>query len=378
MSRIVRVEAGRFDYKVRGHFKFFRPAADGVTYRPTILVRVTDEEGRQGWGQAVPVPSWTYETVETVETTLRGYLAPAVLGADACDLPGVHRRMEDAIRPSFTVGQPLAKAAIDLACYDLAGKTQGTSAGEMLGGARLRELELSWTVASDDISVVEEQLAEGRARGYSSFNVKIGPPQTPAYDLALVRKVRDFSPGGFHWCDANTGYDLDTALEQAPRLADAGMAALESPLPPNRLSGYQALVRQGAIPIYMDEGVVSPVEAEEFAALGMFNGITLKVARCGGLWNASRIAGMLAERGLGILASGLCDPDISFAASLHLFASIGLKRPLGLNGQEFLADSLADDPEFMPKTNLVSVPDGPGLGVALSARAEGFLNTIAE
>jgi L-alanine-DL-glutamate epimerase-like enolase superfamily enzyme len=110
MGRIVRVEIGRLDYALVGEFKFFKGAS-----RPTVLVRLFDDAGAEGLGQSVPVETWTYETVESVETTLRNYLAPAVLGADPSDLADVHARMERAIKPSFSVGQPLAKAAIDLA-----------------------------------------------------------------------------------------------------------------------------------------------------------------------------------------------------------------------------------------------------------------------
>ena len=76
MAAIVRVEVGRFDYDLIGDFKFFK---NGV--RPTVVVRVTDDNGLQGFGQSVPVETWTYETVESVETTLRHYIAPAILGA---------------------------------------------------------------------------------------------------------------------------------------------------------------------------------------------------------------------------------------------------------------------------------------------------------
>src|SRR5690242_18503463 len=141
MGRIVRVEVGRLDYALIGEFKFFKTSA-----RPTVLVRIVDDDGDEGWGQAVPVETWTYETVETVETTLCNYLAPAVLGADPADLADVHARMERAIRPSFSVGQPLCKAAIDLACYDLWGRRTGQSVAALLGGAKSREVKLSWTV----------------------------------------------------------------------------------------------------------------------------------------------------------------------------------------------------------------------------------------
>jgi muconate cycloisomerase len=156
------------------------------------------------------------------------------------------------------------------------------------------------------------------------------------------------------------------------------MEALESPLPPNQLRGYRRLTALGALPIYMDEGLITQVEAEEFAELGMFNGVTMKVARCGGLWHASAMARMLQERGLGILASGLCDPDLSFAASLHLFAAVGLAAPLGLNGPEYLDDSLAGPDGFMPRSNRVALPQEPGLGCPMSIAATKLLAVAAE
>ena len=373
MARIVRVEVGRFDYPLVGEFKFFRTPA-----RPSVLVRLTDEAGVQGLGQAVPVESWTYETVESVESTLRHYLAGAVLGADPADLAEVHARMEHAIRPSFSVGQPLCKAAIDLACYDLWGKRVGKSVAALLGGARKSEIRLSWTINAASLDKAEKLLEQGRALGYESFNIKLGAPQTPAYDLDLVRLVRRFEPHGFHWGDANTSYDPDTALAQAPKLADLGLQALESPLPPNRIRAYQQLRRQGALPILMDEGIVSPVEVEEFIALGMFDGIAMKVARCGGLWNASRIVRLLEDHGLKLFGSGLTDPELSLAASIHLFAWAGLERPAALNGPQFLAERGTGDAQFRAARDRVSLPAGPGLGIALDARAERGFATAAQ
>jgi L-alanine-DL-glutamate epimerase-like enolase superfamily enzyme len=373
MSSIVRIDVGRFDYPLVGEFKFFPGRA-----RPSVLVRLTDDAGRQGWGQSVPVETWTYETVESAETTLRGYLAPAVLGADPADLADVHARMERAIRPSFSVGQPLAKAAIDLACHDLWGKQTGRSVSELLGGARTAEVKLSWTVQSPTLAGAEQLLVQGRELGYSSYNVKLGHPQRPQYDAELVRMVRRFAPDGFHWADANTSYDLDTALAMTPKLAEAGFAALESPLPPARIRDYQALKAQGAVPILMDEGIVSPVETAEFIALGMMDGIAMKVARCGGLWHASRIARQLEEGGLALFASGLTDPEWSLAASIHLFAAAGLARPAALNGPQYLAGRGTADPGFRAVRDLVRVPTGPGLGLTADERAAAALRPAAE
>jgi len=369
MGRIARVEVGRFDYPLVGEFKFFQSGA-----RPSLLARLTDEAGVQGWGQAVPVESWTYETAESAEHTLRHYLAGALIGADPADLADIHARMERAIRPSFSVGQPLAKAALDLACYDLWGKQSGKSVCELLGGHKTIEVKLSWTINAATLEKAGEQLEQGRAAGYDSYNVKIGPPQTPAYDRELIRKVRDFAPGGFHWADANTNYDFATARDMAGRLAHAGFRAFESPLPPNRIRDYQALKRVGALPILMDEGIVSPVEAEEFMELGMLDGIAMKVARCGGLWHAKRIIELLKQKGLYVFASGLTDPDLSLAASIHLFAWAGLEFPAALNGPQYLAARGTGDAAFRATRDRVRLPTGPGLGVTMSAGMEKCLS----
>jgi L-alanine-DL-glutamate epimerase-like enolase superfamily enzyme len=373
MPRIVRVEIGRFDYRLVGEFKFFKTPA-----RPTVLVRLTDENGVVGWGQSVPIETWTYETVESVETTLRHYLAPVILGADPSDIADVHARMERAIRPSFSMGQPLCKAGIDLACYDLWGKQTQRPVSELLGGAKTSQIKLSWTVQSPTIAGAELLLQEGRAQGYDNFNIKVGPPQTPAYDLDLVRTVMEFAPHGFHWADANTNYDIDTAIDIAPKFADLGLKALESPLPPNRLRDYAALTRRGALPILMDEGIVSPVETAEFIALGMFDGIAMKIARCGGLWNASQIARLLWDNDLLLFASGLTDPDLSMAATAHFFAWSGLKLPAAVNGPQYLAGRGTTDPRFRPQRDIMHIPPGPGFGVELSQEAQSAVATVAD
>jgi L-alanine-DL-glutamate epimerase-like enolase superfamily enzyme len=373
MARITRVDIKRFDYPLLGEFKFFKSGS-----RPSILVRLTDENGVQGWGQSVPVETWTYETVESVESTLRHYLAAAILGADPSDLADVHARMDRAIRPSFSVGQPLCKAGIDLACYDLWGKQTGKSVSELLGGASKKRIKLSWTIQAPTLAGAERQLEQGRALGYDSFNIKVGPPQSPAYDLELVRMVTRFAPNGFHWCDANTSYDLETALMMAPKLADLGLKGLESPLPPNRIRAYQTMKRLGALPILMDEGIVSPVEVTEFIALEMFDGIAMKVARCGGLWNTMRIARLLQESGLLLFASGLTDPELSMAATAHFFACAGLEFPAAVNGPQYLVDRGTMDPSFRPRGDSLVVPTGPGLGIELPDVAQRSMIPIAE
>jgi L-alanine-DL-glutamate epimerase-like enolase superfamily enzyme len=137
---------------------------------------------------------------------------------------------------------------------------------------------------------------------------------------------------------------------------------LESPLRPNRISGYQALVRQGALPILMDEGVVSPVELIEFIRLQMLDGVAMKPSRCGGLASNKRQIEILLDAGLMWLGSGLMDPDISLAATLALYGAFGLDKPAALNGPQFLTADVLKQPLEI-HGDQAHVPSGPGLGI---------------
>lgn len=378
MSRIARVEVGRYDYPVVGEFaKFLKPGPDGRVLRPSVLVRLTDESGHVGWGQAVPVPTWAYETAETVETTIKGYLAKELIGLDPEDLPAVHARMNQAVRPAFSTGQPMCKAAIDLACHDLVARRQGVRVIDLWGPPAREAITLSWTVAAATLTEAEAQLARGREEGYTHFNIKVGPPQTEMYDLELARLVRSFSPTGFLWADANTGYDVETALRIAPKLADIGVNVLESPLPPAMIRGYQALKRQGALPIIMDEGVISPVETAEFIALGMLDGVAMKLARTAGIYPGNAIVSMLKEEGLMVLGSGLTDPDVALAATLHHFCWADIGAPCALNGPQFLQFAEFAGP-IERKGDQLYLPSEPGLGVTFDERVEPLMSVAAE
>jgi L-alanine-DL-glutamate epimerase-like enolase superfamily enzyme len=358
-AKIERIDVFPVVYPTVGYFKFLG-GPRGSEGRAAVIIKVTADNGTVGWGQSLPIPKWSYETLETAVIVIRDYYAPALVGRDPADISGAHAEMDKAVAPGFSTGMPISRAGIDIALHDLAGKLQGKSLAALWGKKAGGPLTLSWTVnvtALDDAAGI---VAEGQKRGYRHFNIKVAPD--PNFDVALAREVRRLAPETFLWADANGGYEPDTALRAAPRLADAGVDVLESPLRPNRISGYQALKKQGALPILMDEGVVSPTDLEEFIKLGMLNGIAAKPSRCGGLASCKRQIEICIERNLIWLGSGLTDPDISLAATLCLYGAYGLKKPAALNGPQFLGADVLKKPLRIEKGS-ADVPEGPGLGI---------------
>jgi L-alanine-DL-glutamate epimerase-like enolase superfamily enzyme len=358
-TKIEHIDLFAVRYPTKGYFKFFI-GPRGTYGRGAVIVKITTGEGAIGWGQSIPSPMWSYETLETVTIVLRDYLGPALIGRNPLDIDGAHRAMDRALAPGFSTAMPIARSGLDIALHDLAGKLRGQSLSQMWNRPRGGPLTLSWTVNARTLNEAEAIIDAGYKRGYSNFNIKVAPD--PKFDVGLATLVRQRAQEGFLWADANGGYDQVTALEVAPKLADAGVDVLEAPLRPNRISGYQALKKQGALPILMDEGVVSPVELTEFIRLEMLDGVAMKPSRCGGLLTAKQQIEIILDAGLMWLGSGLTDPDISMAAALALYGAFGLDKPVALNGPQFLTTDVLAKPLTI-RDGSAAVPGGHGLGV---------------
>jgi L-alanine-DL-glutamate epimerase-like enolase superfamily enzyme len=357
--KIAHIDLFPLRYPLTGYFKFFT-GPHGSEGRAAVIVKITADDGTVGWGQSLPIAKWSYETLETAVAVLRDYYALPLIGRDPTDIQGAHIEMDKAVAPGFSTGMPISRSGIDMALHDLTGKLQGQSLSQMWGKPKGGPILLSWTVNVTSLDEIGEIVDQGRKRGYPHFNIKVAPD--PEFDVALAREVRRLAPDTFLWADANGGYEPDSALKAAPKLADAGVDVLESPLRPNRISGYQALKKQGALPILMDEGVVSPADLEEFIKLGMLDGVAMKPARCGGLISCKRQIEMCLEHDLIWLGSGLTDPDISLAASLGLYGAFKLKTPAALNGPQFLTANVLKKP-LRIEDGMAYPPAGPGLGI---------------
>ncbi|MET7808520.1 mandelate racemase/muconate lactonizing enzyme family protein [Micromonospora chersina] len=326
-----------------------------------VLVKVT-AGGVAGWGEATPIPAWTYETAESIVTTVDRYLAPAILGRPAWDLDGVTTAFDRAINRGFTIGAPLAKCAVDVALHDLLGRALGVSVGVLWGQRRRETIQLGWIVSGQTAAEVADAVAEGRGLGYEAFKVKVGL-HSEAEDAAVVRAVREAAPDAALWVDANQAYTVDGALRMARRLADLDVAAFEQPLPANDVAGQRRLRETSPIPVALDESLRHPSDLATFVKLNAVDVAIAKVQRSGGLTLSRRLCALAEDAGVRLMGSGLTDSDLGLAASLHLFAAYGIDTPVDLNGRQFLTSSYATGATVEVKDGVARVPTGPGLGV---------------
>ncbi|MFI6030385.1 mandelate racemase/muconate lactonizing enzyme family protein [Amycolatopsis magusensis] len=336
--------------------------AVAVAGRPSVRVLVkVSADGVSGWGEATPIPAWTYETAESIVSTIDRYLAPAILGRPCWDLDGVTSVFDRVINRGFSIGAPLAKSAVDMALHDLLGRALGVPVGVLWGQRRAGEIELGWMVSGQSPGEVAERVAEGREAGYRAFKVKIG---LHAEDLAVVRAVREAAGADAPlWVDANQAYAVDEAVRISRVLSELDVSAFEQPLPANDVVGLGRLRAESAVPIALDESLRHPSDLATFVKLGAVDVAIAKVQRSGGLTLSRRLCSLAEDSGVRLMGSGLTDSDLGLAASLHLFAAFGIDTPVDLNGRQFVGSAYATGETVQVHGGIARVPTGTGLGV---------------
>lgn len=370
--RIASIEAFVLDFPFKSDFLIAGGIA-GARGAPSarVLVKLTTQDGVAGWGEATPTPRWTYETTETIVSTIVKYLAPAVSGIDVWNFGGMHRAMERAISPGVTTGSPLAKSAIDVAAHDALGRALGVPVYQLLGGRRRNRFNLSWMISVADPSDAGRLAEEGLAAGYSMFDAKIGMHGADG-DLDLVRSARRIVGDSFLQVDANRGYGIATAICQAKCFEDLGVQMFEQPLNGFNLSGFRRLVAASAIDIGIDELLRSVADLFEYARVDAIGVAVAKVQRNAGLHFSRRLCEAAEALGLGLSLSGLTETDLGLAAALHLAAAFDI-NPLQLNGPQYIETPFLRERVWQGGGE-VELPDGPGLGVEVD---EGYIRKHA-
>ncbi|MFF1357892.1 mandelate racemase/muconate lactonizing enzyme family protein [Streptomyces sp. NPDC058297] len=358
----------------------FEVAGGGVTVkgRPAVrvLVKVTASDGSTGWGEATPIPSWTYETTESIVSTLSHYLAPAATGLPLWDLDGLVRVCDRTIRRGWSTGMPLARAALDVAWHDALARSRGVSLGELWGRRRHDTVDLCWIATGSDPAGLADSVAEGQAHGYRHFKIKTGlmPGEPESREAARVAAVREAAPEARLVVDANQAGTQESALRLARLLAPLDIAALEQPLPANDIEGLRRLRDLSPVPIAVDESLRHPTDLAAFVRRSAIGIAVAKVQRCAGLTLSLRQCQLAEDCGVALMGSGLTESDIGLAASLHLFAAYDLVAPADLNGRQFLTSPYATGPTIRVRAGTAEVPTGPGLGIGVD---EGTVRELA-
>lgn len=332
--------------------------ASGGQFGQYVYVRVESSGGQVGWGETIALPSWSYETVESIVSTVEKYLAPIVLNRSPFDQEWFGKQFDERLTPAISHGFPFAKSAVQIAVLDLAAQIAGLPLHRMLGGKVHDRLDLCFAVSIDTPKGMAEAAAALRA--VRCLKVKVsGEPEIDAERLHAVAEAR---PDAALWIDANQSYrpvNLETFLK---RIEGVGQVrCLEQPVPSVDWLGMRRARERTNLPIAVDEGCFNAYDVARLARMEACDLVVLKVAKAAGPRSCLRSAAVAQASGLGLLGSGLTEAGIGFAASVHVFSTLDLLLPPELNGPRFLADLMVEGLDI--RDGAVRVPDEPGLGV---------------
>jgi len=328
-----------------------------------VYLKLVTSDGEMGWGEARPLPSWMYETAESVCTSIEKHLAKVLVGEDPFNINKVHAEMERVLAPAVTTGMPFAKSAVDIALHDLVGKLAGLPLHALLGGRLRGSVEMA-ALVSGEPGAIAEYAKELWAKGYRCFKLKIvGDPEL---DSKLVEELKEAVPEASLWLDANQAYTDFKLRLFLRRIANVeGVICLEQPLPTYDFFGLRRIARASPVPVAVDESLFSHHDLLKLVHFEALNALVLKVAKSG-IKRTLKIYALAEAAGLSCLGSGMTESGVGLAASVHVFSTIELAAPVDTNGPQFLKDLLVKGLEI--EGARVKVPDKPGLGVEVDER----------
>lgn len=332
-----------------------------------VLLRLTDDAGRVGLGEASVTSVWSGETQAGTIALMQEVFAPLLVGADPFDSESISRQLD---RACFA--NSFAKAAVEMALLDLQGQALGVPVYKLLGG-RAREAQAARGIRLKFVvGAVEPDLAAQRARrmvdrGWRAIKVKIGRHDHPRIDADRLLAVRQaIGPEIWLSVDANGGYTVEDAVWVAPRLEKLDVALFEQP---TRRGDHRAMAevrRRSGIPIMADESVFTPEDALEVIRHRAADVLSLYPGKHGGIRQTQAIAKLAEAAGIPCTIGSNLEREVATAAMAHVTvstANIQCERyPGDLIGPVYYQRSLTQEP-LRYEADRLWVPETPGLGV---------------
>jgi L-alanine-DL-glutamate epimerase-like enolase superfamily enzyme len=338
----------------------------------TVLVRLTTDDGIVGWGEAkAPVaPEVTKNIIDLL-------LAPIVIGSDPREVSVLWERMYAGMRVrGHRAGFYLeAMSGVDIAIWDLLGHIHNSSVTSLLGGAFRNPVRvyasglptLASNASAEELEKLVRDALQIRDNGFTGLKLAMG--RDVHGDIRCAQLLRERLGSDFLlYADAAGVYDRSQALWLGRRLEEIGAVFFEMPIPPEDIEGYSDLAQKLDIPIALDS-LTSRHETLEFLRRKGLDIVQPDVCRAGGISECRRIAELADAFGVAFAPHVSIGSLISFAASVHLGASMPntlvMEYWIGVNP---LGDGLFEQSLRMEQGYLYS-PDRPGLGVQLNMQA---------
>lgn len=324
---------------------------------PSIIVKLTTDCGLVGWGEAVPDDHVTGETLEGTYAVLKHRLAPKLIGKNPSEFEKIHELMDGLVKNA-----PAAKAAIDIACFDVTGKKIGIPVYQLIGGRYHEKFPITHVLSIGEPEKMAAQAAEKVAQGYQSFKMKVG--RDVASDVARIKAVRECVGEAIAIrVDVNQGWkNSGNTLQALSQLQEVGLDWLEQPVVADDIDAMVEIKSKTTVPIMIDEGLCGFRDMREIIAKRAADKVNIKLMKCGGIYRANQLAAMAEMAGIECQIGSMLESSIGSAAGFHVAFSKKVITSVELTGPLKFSKEIGNLRSSY-QIPFIQIDEGAGLGV---------------
>ena len=353
--KITEVRLGRVRVPLKTPFKTALRTVDMVE---DIIVSIHTDSGHVGYGEAAATAVITGDTHGSIIEAVGRIIGPRLVGEDVANLNRIVRLVQTALERNTS-----AKAAVEIAVYDLWAQLHGAPLYRMLGGGE-PVITTDITISVDHIDKMVSDSLSAVERGFESLKIKVG--KDIGLDVERVKAIHAAVEGrALLRLDANQGWSAKQAVQAMHALEGAGvhMELLEQPVRARDIAGLKYVSDRIRTPVMADESVFGPLEVIELIEQRAADIINIKLMKTGGISNAIRIADIAALYGVECMIGCMIETSISVAAAVHLaIAKSDVITKVDLDGPSLCAFDPVDGGVSFNESE-ISVSEAPGLGI---------------
>lgn len=352
--RIAKIELGEIRIPLVTPFKTALRTVDSVN---DIIVRITADDGREGFGEAPATAVITGDTKGSIVTAIRDFIAPAITGMDIEDMDGIMDRMHKCI-----VKNTSAKAAVDMAVYDLYAKNLNRPLYKVLGGGQ-DSIETDITISVNDTEEMVRDSLRGVEQGFRILKIKVG--KEGMKDVERIAAIRQaVGKDIVIRVDANQGWQPKEAVRIIRSMEDKELDIdlVEQPVHAHDFEGMKYVTSHVFTPVLADESVFSPQDAIRLIQEGAADLINIKLMKTGGIYEALKICGIAESFGVECMTGCMLESKLAVSAAAHLAAAKGIITRHDLDGPALCrTDPYEGGPVFEGPG--ITMTEVPGIGI---------------
>lgn len=352
--KITEVRLGKISVPLRVPFKTALRTVNSVE---DVVVEIHTDTGAIGYGEAPPTGVITGDTTGAIIGAIRDHISKAIIGKDVDDFENLMMAVQ-----SSMVKNTSAKAAVDMALWDLYGQLYKIPAYKLMGGSR-KTICTDITISVNNPETMAKDAADAIARGYDCLKVKVG--KEPEKDIARLSAIREVVPKKtLIRIDANQGWEPKEAVRILNGMQERGLDIefVEQPVKGHDIEGLKYVTERSYVPVLADESVFSVEDAFKILQMRAADMINIKLMKCGGLYNGLKIATAAEVYGVECMIGCMLEAKISVNAAVHLACAKQIITKIDLDGPVLCSeDPIIGGAVFNEKD--IAVSDEPGLGI---------------